>query len=313
MRYFTLLALLAFTTLSFAQDDSLAIPDSGILGLKASLNRLLGENKIDSALLYTGKLVRYYQNEGNPYEELRAVTHKAEILRHISSLVKAKNLMLEYAAYADSMELSTVKSVYYNRLAAILFELDEKESALAAVRRSQKIDSIEGLTWRKYSNWNLEGAIYRDLKKFKQSRSVLERSLLYAKEHNDTNEYFNALYNLSQNYYRAKDFKRALSTSLTFLNSYPYKLSRMPGDVAETGAKSAKALGKYKQAYNLLDSAYKFRMDDMQAIIGSRVEAMKMTEELERARMASDILRSQKKADRFRILALGSLLLIALL
>ncbi len=313
MRYLITFLAYLFCFSSLAQTDSSAIPNSGIKGLKDNLDRLISENKIDSALLYTGKLIQYYKNEGDYYEELRAVSHKAEILRHISSLAEAKSLMMEYSSVADTMATSTVKSVYYNRLAAILIELKELEAALKAVKRSQSIDAKAGYTWRKYSNWNIEGAIYRDQKQFYLAREVLERSAQYAKVQNDTNEYLTALYNLSHNYFQAKDFEQALEAAQAYLLTYPYDFTRMPADVAEIGAEAAQELGNHKLAFTLLDSAYEWRLQEMSEVIDSRVEALKMTDHLEKARLEGDILRSQKEADHFRIVALASFLSIATL
>lgn len=297
-----------------AQNGHNAVPNSGIEGLKENLNRLLSENKIDSALLYTGLLIRHYQEEGNTYEELRSAIHKAEILRHISSLEEALKIMTNYRSVAENLPLSTVKSVYYNRLAAILFEMGELPAALDAVHTSQKIDSIAGYTWRKFSNWNLEGALFRDLKELDKAQAVLKKTAQYALSQKDTGEYLTALYNLSHHYYRSQNYPNTFRLAREYLSyNYVPHSTGMPADLAEIAAYSAYAMQDYPTAFNLLDSAFHWRKDEMELIIQSRVEAMKMTDDLERERWEGDIMRSQKEADQLRIITLAAALIIVAL
>lgn len=306
--------LIFFGPLLLAQNDRIADPNSGIQGLKDNLNRLLNENKIDSALFYMNQLIAHYQSTGDTEEEVRAAVHKGEVLRYITALDEALDLMEKYAAQAESLENSTVKSTYYNRLAAILFEAGDKSEALKAVKKSQEIDSIKGYTWRIYSNWNIEGAIYRDQEQYQKALNVLENSARYAQSQKDTNEYLTALYNLSRHHYRVKNYAEAIATADKYLQDYPYQNHlRMPADVVEIRAYSAQAMEDFQQAFQWLDTAYNWRLKDMQQVIESRVKAMRITEDLEKARLESQALRSEQKAYKFQTIALATTLMMAIL
>ncbi len=308
------LVLLFLCSVSVSPLGAQSVSDSVAAILGGRLNHHLSNNQIDSALFFTQELMNHYRVEGNEYEMLRAAVHRAEILRSINSLEESQKLLADYQAVAERLELSTVKSMYYNRLAAVLFEAKEKDLALNALKRSQEIDSIEDYQWRKYSNWNIEGAIYRDRGEFEKAEQVLRQTALYAKENQDSAEYQSALYNLALTLHRSKQYEDCIEACLQYINGYEIPgLEKTRGEVWHLAALCARALEDYPVAYNYLDSAHQQRLTDMERIVDSRVDAFKISNDLEAERLKTSVLEADRSRDQLQILVLAFFLLVTLL
>ncbi len=72
--------------------------------------------------------------QSNRYEWVRAMSFKAELFRSMVALNLAIEVINEAEPYAKKLEPSTVQSVFYNRKAAILYELKQQDAALEAVK-----------------------------------------------------------------------------------------------------------------------------------------------------------------------------------
>lgn len=288
--------------------------DSISQNLQEHLTKHLINNDIDSALHLSLDLMNHYQASGNEKEFLRSLVHRAEILRSINSIPEAQRLIEDHRDKAEALELGTVKSMYYNRLAAILFEAKEKDHALEAVKRSQEIDSLANLSWTKYSNWNIEGAIYRDQGDFERAKAVLRKTAKYAKENLDSAEYQSALYNLALTLHREEEYQECIEVCLDYINGFEVPgLEKTKGEVWHLAARCARALEKFERAYNYLDSAHQQRLGDMERIVDSRVDAFKISNELEAERLKNSVLEADRSRDQLQILVLAFFLIATLL
>lgn len=274
----------------------------------------LEQLEVDSALMATDLLYKYYLEKDNINELVRVKVHRAEILRSVASLNLAYENLQEVRTEAESMELSTVKSYYYNRLAAIEFERKNSEEAITAVRESQRIDSLKDFKWRIFSNLNILGSIYRDRNDLEKAIAVLKKTYQKAKEQNDTSEMYLAVQNLGFAQYRKGDYRDAIQSAEIYGN-YKFKsLDRKKiSDNFRILAKSYFHLGILDSAFNYLDSAHKHTLDGMQDIVEKRTDGYRIANELDKQRLENSILKAEKEKSSLQILLLACTLIFLIL
>lgn len=261
----------------------------------------------------TTKAMHYAAENDNEKERLRAVVHRAEILRSINSLEEAIHLLDENEEAIEAQPNNTVKSTYFNRKSAILFELKSTKEALEAVLRSKAIDAEKGFKWRILSNLNLEGAIYRDMGQFERAEKIYREVEESAMANGDTSEWLSALYNLNLTQFRRGKYIESIKTAKKYnaLNHYE-ALYQMQSDNYHNIAMAFSALGQYDSAFHYLNIAHEMRLDDMQRIIDSRVDAFKIVSELENEKLKNQILESEKNESQYQLSAMGLVILLVI-
>lgn len=282
--------------------------------LKDLQQKYLNAEKVDSGLAYNAELIRYYQSIGNDYEFVRENVNRAEVLRAIGGYQEALSTLTKIEDLNNSLPLSTVRSSFYNRKAAILHESRQHEAALEAVLESERIDSIKGYKWRTLSNLILKGALYRDMKQLEKARGVLEKVYQTCKEAGDSNEWSSAAYNLNVLIFRLKDYPASIHYGRRFLDITPHRETKITyGDVIHNIAKAYRRLGNNDSAYYFLDSVYGVRMRHMQRIIDDNVDKYEVVNQLEKERLENNILQSEKEQSRLQLLLLALAVIVAVL
>ncbi len=293
-----------------AQDHENEYTDS----LKTILGNLLEAGETDSALAINSKLMRYYYNVGDDYEYVRQHVNRAEVLRMIGGQEEGLETLLSVEDLANTLPLSTVRSTFYNRKAAILFELKRTNESLEAVHESQRIDSLKGFKWRLFSNLNLEGAIYRDLKQYDKAQKVLEEAYILAAEVNDSAEWASAAYNLTHLNWRYKNYSAAVNYGRKFSDVHPKVENNVSyGDILHIIGHAYAKLGQYDSAYYWNDSAFGVRMVHMRNIIDDNVNKYEIVNELEKERLQNNVLKAQKERSNLQLLILALAVLVAVL
>ncbi len=304
-----ILMLLAFGN-SYGQTEKLSYEDS----LKQVFSSTLDQNLVDSAFQANSLLIRYYREEGNDYEYVRQHINRAEILRTIGGQEEALKTLQTVEELNQTLELSTVRSAFFNRKAAVLFELKRHEDALAAVRESQRIDSIKGFRWRLFSNINIVGAIYRDIGEYEKSRRVLKGAYDLAAEAQDSAEWASAAYNLTLLSSRLKDFPNAVKFGRKHIEVQLFRKNNIVyGDILYMISQAYEQLGNYDSAFFFIDSAYGTRMRHMQTIIDDNANKYKIVDELERERIETRMLKDQEDRSRLQRFILILAVMVALL
>jgi signal transduction histidine kinase len=266
----------------------------------------------DYATAYTAvdSLINIRLRQKDRYEWVRAMNYKAELLRSMVALDLALDVIKEAEPYAKKLKPSTVQSVFYNRKAAILYELKQQDAALEAVKESQRIDSIAGLSWQTLSNLNIEGSIYRDRKEFKKAQKVLRRSSAFAMSKGDTVQYCRHLYNLGLSFYRHGDYdSSAIYGKIIPKYRNVIENEALVDDAYRLVAISYKALDIYDSAYRYLDSAHINSLRRMETIIDSKVGTFRERNELEKAHLKNEALEAENVRSRLK----GYLLMFALI
>ena len=309
-RAFLFLFFVGFIVVSKASnkhDSLLYVKADSLVGVfKSALivhDYATASNAVDSLLS-----IRLRQN--NRYEWVRAMSYKAELLRSMVALDLAMDAINEAEPYAKELKPSTVQSVFYNRKAAILYELKQQDAALEAVKESQRIDSIAGLSWQTLSNLNIEGSIYRDRKEFKKAQEVLRKSSAFAMSKGDTVQYCRHLYNLGLSFYRHGDYDSAAIYG-KIIPQYRNVIENeaLVDEAFRLVATSYRDLGMYDSAYRYLDSAHVNSLRRMETIIESKVGTFKERNELEKAHLKNEALEAENVRSRLK----AYLLMFALL
>lgn len=281
--------------------------------LKALQAKYLDNNNVDSGLAANAELIRYYKRIGDDYEYVRHKVNRAEVLRAIGGYQEALNTLNEVEDLCKSLALSTVRSTFYNRKAAILHETRQHEKALVAVRESQRIDSIMGYKWRIISNLLIEGAIYRDMKDFEKAELVLQETYHAAVELGDSSERASAAYNLTVLNFRLKQYDRTIRFGRKFIDLSPFGEAQITyGDVLHLLARAYEQGQNFDSAYYFLDSVYGVRMRHMQRIIDDNSSKYEVVDELERERYENSILEAEKEQSRLQIILLLFTIVVAI-
>tara|TARA_R110002050_G_scaffold292053_2_gene447033 strand:+ start:4426 stop:6180 length:1755 start_codon:yes stop_codon:yes gene_type:complete len=299
----TLFFLFEFSgTKIYAQNlESESLEDS----LKVKSNEHFTEGRMDSALVVTDMLYALYAERGDTAEIIRTKANRAEILRSVVSLDLAYEDLMTVKLIAEAMETSLVKSLYYNRLAAIQYERREMAEALAAVKKSQAYHASGKAEWLNFSNLNILGAIFRDEAKWDKAIEVLERTYKLSQNVDDNSEMYLALKNLGMTYFRKGDYRNAVETYKLYISNKVMGLDRQ--DISEGFrflARSYKGLGIMDSAYIFLDSAHKHTLDGMQEMIDHRIDDFRISNELDKEKLENSVLLAEGERSKLRILIL---------
>lgn len=274
--------------------------------LKGKIWNHLDNDQIDSALYETDLLYAVYLEEGNTTEIIRTKTQRAELLRTAASLDLALAELELLEDLLETTQSSTVKAFYYNRLAAIQFERQEKEAALKAVRISQEYEDLDsGAQWIVYSNFNILGAIYRDREEWGKSIEVLNKTIEAARKIDDKDEMYLALKNLGQMYYRKGDFREAIKAF------HQYRSNDFIGLDRANISENYRLLGHSYRALNILDSAYIFldsahasTLEGMQEMVNNRTDDYRIAAELNKQKLENEILSTESEKSQLKIIIL---------
>ncbi len=274
----------------------------------------LAYDHYDSALLAINELIEVRELQENTYEWLRSMIHKAEMFRSASALDNALKTILEAETKIDEIAPSTVKSVFYNRKAAILYESKMTQEALEAVYASQEIDKIKNLSWQKLSNLNIEGAIYRDLGKHELAQDALRRTIQWSLETKDTIEMCQAMYNISLSFYTTQDYDSCIYYAKGILPfSNRVENDALIDDVYRILSNAYEDQNIYDSAFRFLDSAHLYTLYRMQSVIDNRVDAVQVNNELENQKLQNSVLQAEKKQTNLQMILLGAGIVILLL
>ena len=229
------------------------------------------------------------------------------------------NLAIEILSSAKDQNAklspSTVKSSYFNRKAAILFELKDHRGTIEALTESQMIDSAMGYTWRLNSNQILKGAAFRELGEKQNAKNEFNDVIKRAKnDPEEEDEYLLALYNITFLYFGLEQFNDAIIQSSKYIKrakENPLTNSQLD-EMYHAKAISFKALGKLDSAFNYLDEAHKMRLDEMQGLIEEKSDAIKDVVNLYEARESKNRLEEENRAKKQQsvILVLAIALLV---
>jgi len=275
----------------------------------------LANDNIDSAIAVTGLLFQFHSENSNQMEMVRAKVHRAEILRDINSLELAYQSLKEVEDINLALEPSTVKSYYFNRLAAIEFERKNSDEAILAVRKSQEIDSLKNYKWRIFSNFNILGSIYRDREQWDKSVEILQSTYVKAKELSDTAEMNSALKNLAMAFYRMGDYRGAISAGTKYSETpWAYTHRKSISDNFRIIAAAYMKLEIFDSAYFALDSAHAHTLNGMQAMIDTRTDNYRVVNELEKQKLENSVLLSESENAKLQsIMLIITLLSIAII
>lgn len=313
-----ILLLLFFLWISPTYGEEQSQEDSALEArAEEAFNRFkhsLAYDHYDSALMAINDLIVVRDLQENTYEWIRSVVHKAEMFRSASALENALKTIQEAETRIDEVPPSTVKSVFYNRKAAILYELKKTEEALAAVHASQEVDRIKNLRWQKLSNLNIEGAIYRDLGKHEQAQDALRRTINWAQETKDTIEMCQAMYNIALSFYTTQQYDSCIFYAQQIL---PFRdrveNDALIDDVYRILSNAYEDQNIYDSAFRFLDSAHLYTLYRMQSVIDTRVDAVKVNNELESQKLQNSILQAEQKQTELQLILLAAGVVILLL
>jgi len=297
-------------TLLSAQNLSDPIADS----LQAEINRHLDKGSLDSALMINAEMIRYMERIGDDYNFVRHHVNRAEVIRMMGGLAEAQRILEDVEDLNQSLPLSTVRSTFYNRKAAILHESKQFDKALIAVKESQRIDSIQNYKWRLFSNLIIEGAIYRDQKQFEKAFKTMQKVKVLALEVKDSTELASAYYNLTILAYRLDDQKAVIHNGRQFMR-YATSVNRNVsyGDMLHFVARAYEQLGQYDSAFFFGDSAYGIRMQHMQIMLKENNRKAEIMNDLEKERLQNERLSIERDQNRLQIFVLFLAVAIAVL
>lgn len=284
------------------------------------------------ALEINEQLSAYYLEIGDSSEWVRTQVHKAEILRANMDLNSAINVLKNADGINKKLEPATVKSTFYNRKAAILFELGKNEEALLAIKESQKIDSLKSFKWRILSNLTLEAAAHRNLGNLKKAERSLKKiiKLVYvyqekaerslkkvigtAEIKEELEEYLLALYNLAYVYQEENEFEKAIITSNRYQKADTSKtdISKY-ADMLHLNAMCYRKLKIYDSAYVFLDMAHAIRLKEMESLIENNAQATKQAADLAQEKERSKRLVLENKTTNQQVIILALTIAILLI
>lgn len=298
--------LLFWALVSAAGQQQDSLPFEEIQEELARLEILRHEQSVDSVLTRSIALSAYYREHGSQEEYLKSVIYRAELLRSINSLQEGLMTLEGIEEEVKGLPPSEVLGHYFNRKAAILFELKRKAEAAVLAQRSIDIDLSLDTNFRLYSNWNILGAIYRDAGDFEAAEKILLKSYQRASQHKeDKEEMLSALFNLTHNSFRSKAFEKAVSYGKEYLSSNRGgPVTYQNGEMQHLVARSYDSLGNVEMAHRYLDSAHAQRLKDMEAMVAIGVENTTIISKLENERLKNSILQVQREEDRLQKLIL---------
>lgn len=274
------------------------------------------QGKKDSALLLIEHVVQMRKQTGNQQELLRAYLDKIEILRSIADLERAIELVEYCETHFAALEKIYLQADLQNRKAAVLFEMKDMDGALKAVKKSQQLAKEMGRRALRFSNYNIEGAIYREQHNQQQAIAVLRNSAAWAKEIGNIDELCLGYYNLAQTYYNQNMPDSALYYANGFLEvDFSGQSRPVIEHVYNLIAESYEKQGRYDLAYYYLDTTHSLRKESMDKILKARVGESRMQSDLEIQKLNNEVLQTQNEHQKTQayLLLLGVLLLLVLL
>ncbi|MFY0672809.1 MAG: HAMP domain-containing histidine kinase [Bacteroidia bacterium] len=304
MNYKALLLLLGLFTITASPSKS-QITDGVIDSIRKSFYIAANADSSKKALDINEQLSAYYLESKDSLEWIRTQVHKAEILRANADLESAINVINKAEEITRKLPATTVKSTFYNRKAAILFELKEHESSLKAVKASQRIDSIKNFKWRIISNLVLEAAIYREFGQTKKSEKTLKQIIKKATNPEDESDYLLAIYNLAFVYYNDNNYQKAIKASSRYLSHDSLKTESLKrGDMFHVKAMCYRNLKIYDSAFVNLDRAHAIRLIEMDKLIDHNANATKQASDLAYEKEQKKRLETENKAARQQVVIL---------
>ena len=269
------------------------------------------EGRMDSALVVTDLLYALYAEKGDAQQMVKTKANRAEILRSVVSLDLAYEDLMTVKSLAELLDSSFIKSLYYNRLAAIQFERQNYEEAKIAAMVSRKYQASGKEEWLNYSNLNILGAIYRDEKKWDLAIEVLKKIFKMAKGVDNNSEMYLALKNLGFTYFRMGDYRKAVETFKLYNENPVVGLNRH--NISENFrylARSYEQLGIMDSAFVFLDSAHKHTLEGMQEMVDNRVDDFRITNELNNQKLENTVLVAESDKAKLRFIILITVLLL---
>jgi two-component system sensor histidine kinase/response regulator len=269
------------------------------------------EGRMDSALVVTDFLYALYAEKGDAQQMVKTKANRAEILRSVVSLDLAYEDLMTVKSLAELLDSSFIKSLYYNRLAAIEFERKNYEETIIAATLAQEFIAKGKDEWLNYSNLNILGAVYRDLKKWDQAIEVLRKTYQLSKDVDNNSEMYLALKNLGFTYFRMGDFRNAVETFKMYQGNKSVGLNRL--NISENYrylARSYKHLGIMDSAFIFLDSAHKHTLDGMQEMVDNRIDDFRIANELDSQKLENSVLVAESDQAKLRFIILITVLLL---
>jgi signal transduction histidine kinase len=259
--------------------------------------QLVNEEKYDQALSEINKLISIEAEEKNDRPWLHFIVQKAELLRMLSDLDAAYELLQQQSDKVNQMEHGQHTAYYFNRKAAILYELKEMNAALKAVKQAQRIDSIIGSkNWRYSSSLSIEGSIYRDLGQDQKAQEVLKKAASFAFEENDMQEYILSVYNLMLSFQRSENYD-----SIPFYAEKIIGLDALKQDINQHHrtlnilAESYEKLGMHDSAFFHANHAYHLAHENTLNVIDDRLKMYTASEELTKEKLVNELLEAKNK------------------
>ncbi len=258
---------------------------------------LCQSNDYGEALIEINRLIAYAERENKDSLSFLFKVNKAELLRKLRDLNAALSLLDSELERAERMQVNSNKAYYYNRKAAILYELNRPEEALVEVQKAQQLDSILGEEcWRISSNLTIEGAIYKDLKQYENAQQVLKKAAAFAKSQDNAQEYSQSLYNLITAFYKNEDHDSVLVYAHSlFAIKTGTPIQELTHKTLHTISKSYYALGQNDSAFMFADSAYYVSFNHWLEVVEDRVEMFKARDALIKEQLQNQVLEAENK------------------
>jgi signal transduction histidine kinase len=264
---------------------------------KNRYDRFIDVREYDSAFVEVNKLITYYSKQDVDSLKLLYMANKAELHRKFNDLDTAVILLDNMVDLTKRIGDTDEASYYYNRKAAILFEVSLYDKALKAVKESQRIDSIlEIKGWRVSSNFNLEGAIYREQKEYSKAKKALRIAIEYSIQQKDAQEYFQSLFNLISTFHRSNNNdsiiiygKQLLSNELTSSNK------EFTHVTYEQIGQAYHQMGELEKAYAYADSAHDAAYGHWVDEVKKQINIYRSRDALEKEQLQNDILAEENK------------------
>jgi signal transduction histidine kinase len=258
---------------------------------------LCQSNNYGEALIEINRLIAYAERENKDSLSFLFKVNKAELLRKLRDLNAALSLLDSELERAERMQVNSNKAYYYNRKAAILYELNRPEEALVEVQKAQQLDSILGEEcWRISSNLTIEGAIYKDLEQYENAQQVLKKAAAFAKSQDNEQEYSQSLYNLITAFYKNEDHDSVLVYAHSlFAIKTGTPIQELTHKTLHTISKSYYALGQNDSAFKFADSAYYVSFNHWLEVVEDRVEMFKASDALIKEQLQNQVLETENK------------------
>lgn len=282
------LALISAITISCNTTDKVDIDET----LK-KFKKYIKEEQYDSAVFVVNKLIDYHQNQSDDSLVLYYKIAKSELARSYGDRETGLEILKNIKETIEQQGESENAAYYYNRKAAILYELGRYDEALEAVAISQKIDTAIGQpTWRNSSNLVIKGAVYRDRKEFTSAQEVLKEAVDLAVVNNDSQEYCLSMYNLISSFYYDRDYDSVLlygKKNLPYIKSVE-SASGFIHTVENHMAKAFYYAGQKDSAFWYADGSYNAISDHWLKVMEENILGFKAREALNRQKIDNEVL-----------------------